>query len=65
MRNFMLPKAAIKEFKRIYAKNYGIELSDEEATRRANNLVALYATVYGDNSGQIKKNGPDDENNTI
>ena len=43
----MLPKEAIQEFKKLYVKNYGIELSDEEATRRANNLVALYGAVYG------------------
>ena len=46
----MLPKEAIQEFKKLYAKNYGIELSDEEATRRANNLVALYGAVYGNDS---------------
>ena len=57
----MLPKTAIEEFKKLYVKNYGIELSDEEATRRANNLVALYATVYGENSGLIENN-PDTEN---
>ena len=48
MRNFMLPKEAIKEFKQLYAKNYGIELSEEEATRRAENFVGLYDAVYGD-----------------
>ncbi len=47
----MLPKEAITEFKKLYAKNYGIELSDEEATHRANNLVALYGAVYGDDAG--------------
>lgn len=52
----MLPKEAIEEFKRLYAKNYDIELSDEEATRRANNLVALYAAVYGNNYGRLKNN---------
>jgi hypothetical protein len=52
----MLPKEAIKEFKRLYAKNYGINLSDEEATRRANNLVALYSAVYGNNSGRLENN---------
>ena len=54
MPNFMLPKEAIKEYKKIYAKNYGVELSDEEATRRANNLVALYIAVYGNTSGLIE-----------
>ena len=52
----MLPKKAIDEFKQLYLKHYGVELSDEEATRRANNLVALYAAVYGDNSGLIQRN---------
>lgn len=47
----MLPKEAIAEYKKLYAKNYGIELTDEEATRRANNLVALYEAVYGEDAG--------------
>ncbi len=55
MRNFMLPKEAIKEFKRLYAKNYGIELSDEEATRRAENFVGLYEAVYGDDPRLFKQ----------
>lgn len=57
----MLPKEAIKEFQKLYFKNYQIELSDEEATRRANNLVALYDTVYGENSGLmgLPPNNPD------
>jgi len=51
----MLPKEAIQEFKRIYAKIYRIELSDEEASRRANNLVTLYRAVYGNASfGRIE-----------
>jgi hypothetical protein len=62
MRNFMLPKEAIKEFKKLYLKNYGIQLSDEEATHRANNLVALYTAVYGDNSGLLWRQNQDDIN---
>ncbi len=50
----MLPKEAIKEFKELYSKNYGLELSDEEASRRANNIIALYGAVYGDNSDFLK-----------
>lgn len=42
----MLPKEAIEEFKEIYKKLYGEELSDEEASKRANNLVNLYKAVY-------------------
>ena len=59
MRKFMLPKEAIEEFKKLYFKNYGIQLSDEEATYRANNLVALFSAVYGDNSGLIRRNQND------
>ena len=52
----MLPQNAISEFKKLYFKNYGIQLSDEEASYRANNLVALYSAVYGDNSGRLENN---------
>lgn len=55
----MLPKEAIEEYKKLYAKNYGVELSDEEATRRANNLVALYSAVYGNSFGLIENNNWD------
>lgn len=44
----MLPDEAIKEFKKIYKRQYGIELSDEEASFRANNLIKLYQAVYTD-----------------
>lgn len=42
----MLPLDAITEYKTIYEKLYGVVLSDEEATLRANNLVNLYKAVY-------------------
>ena len=42
----MLPKEAIEEFKKLYKKHFGEEISDEEASRRANNLVDLYKAVY-------------------
>lgn len=42
----MLPKEAIAEFKELYLKHYKVELADEEASLRANNLVALYEAVY-------------------
>ncbi|TSC79410.1 MAG: hypothetical protein G01um101418_986, partial [Parcubacteria group bacterium Gr01-1014_18] len=32
----MLPQKAIEEFKKIYKKSYWVELSDEEATDKAN-----------------------------
>ncbi len=41
----MLPPEAITEFKEIYLKIYHIQLSDEEAAFRANNLVNLYKFV--------------------
>lgn len=44
----VLPKKAVEEFKCIYKKSYGIELSDEEASLKANNLVRLYQAVYSD-----------------
>ena len=46
--SFMLPPKAIKEFKDLYTKQFGIELDDATAAAQANNLVALYSIVYGD-----------------
>ncbi len=54
----MLPKEAIEEYKQIYKARFGIELSDEEASFRANNFVNLYKAVYEQDSldiGQDKK----------
>jgi len=49
-----LPKEAIEEFKRLYKKIYKIELSDEEAKRRASNLFSLYIAVYGSGSKKVE-----------
>jgi hypothetical protein len=43
----MLNEKAIKEFKELFINHYGIELSDQEATRKANSLIDLYLLVYG------------------
>lgn len=51
----MLPKEATEEFKKLYLARFGIQLTDEEASRRANNLVSLYKFVYAEpSSGPIK-----------
>lgn len=42
----MLPDEAIEEFKEIYKREFGEELSAEEARRRAENLVGLFGAVY-------------------
>ena len=42
----MLPPEAIEEFKGLYKKRFGEDLSNEDASRRANNLVNLYKFVY-------------------
>ncbi|MDD3190789.1 MAG: hypothetical protein PHI66_03820 [Candidatus Pacebacteria bacterium] len=42
----MLPPEAIQEFKQLYEKRYGVKLSDEEASLRANNLFKLYKITY-------------------
>jgi hypothetical protein len=44
----MLPPEAIEEFKELYFEEYKVLLSDEGATKCANNLVRLYCLVYGD-----------------
>lgn len=46
----MLSREALDEFKKLYKRHYSIELSDEEASFRAYNLVNLYKAVYGPDS---------------
>ena len=50
-----LPQKAIEQFKKIYKKLYKTELSNEEASYRANNLVGLYGAVYGNRDIPKKK----------
>jgi len=42
----MLLDQAIQEFKELYKKRYGVGLSDQEASRRADNLFNLYKVTY-------------------
>ena len=51
----MLPEEAIKEYKLLYKKRFGVDLSDDEARRRAENLVKLYKAVYGGSSLDMEK----------
>ena len=48
----MLPKEAIEEFKKLYKERFKVELSDEEAAFRANNLVNLYEVVHDASMGK-------------
>jgi len=48
----MLPQEAIEEFKKLYKERFKVELSDEEAAFRANNLVNLYEVVRGTSVGK-------------
>ena len=56
----MLPKEAIEEYKKLYKQRFGVDLSDEEASFRANNLVNLYSAVLSADSGsnRIDQNRP-------
>ncbi len=38
-------KQAVEEFKVIYKKQYGVELSDEEATEKAQGLLQLIDSI--------------------
>lgn len=51
----MLPEQAIDEYIEIYRKKFGITLSREEATFRANHLVDLYKAVLGPTSNEVNK----------
>ena len=43
----LLPKKAIEEFKELYRKQFGIEINDVEASKKANQIIGLYKAVYG------------------
>ena len=52
----MLPQEAIDEFKKLYKARFKVDLTDEEAAFRANNLVNLYEAVYGTSIGKSEGN---------
>lgn len=41
-----MSKEAIDEFKKIYREEYGQELSDEEARKKAKQLLTLFKGTY-------------------
>jgi hypothetical protein len=41
-----LSKEAIKEFKEIYFKEFGEEISDQEAREEAESLISLFKIIY-------------------
>jgi hypothetical protein len=42
----MLSEQAIKDFKAIWKKNFGEDISDEKATEEALNLLNLFNIIY-------------------
>ncbi len=56
----MLPQEAIEEFKILYKKRFGMDLTDEEAKVRANNLFTLYKVVYGELSCVLEESDKKD-----
>ncbi|MFA5208389.1 MAG: hypothetical protein WC428_07150 [Candidatus Paceibacterota bacterium] len=42
----MISEKALKEYKAIYKKEYGINLSDKEATEQATKLLSLMKVIY-------------------
>jgi len=41
-----ISEKAMKKFKALYKKHFGVELSPEDAYRLANNLLNLYKVIY-------------------
>lgn len=48
-----LDEGAIEEFKRLYLKKYGRELTDELATDYGMRLIMMVRAVYGNNLPRI------------
>ena len=53
----MLTKAAVGEFVDLYWQRYGVRLTDEEATEKANDFISLYKTIYGKSNMLNKRAG--------
>ncbi len=45
----MLSEKALKEFREIYRKKFGKDLSEKDALNKALRLLNLYKAVYGSN----------------
>jgi hypothetical protein len=55
-----LSKKAIEELKDIYYREYGKEISDEEAQEMGQNLLSLFKVIYRpipEDDNQIKNDG--------
>ncbi len=53
----MIPRKAVQEFKGIYRKKFGEELTEKDALDKALRIFNLYKTVFGpDNSSQRSEN---------
>ena len=42
-----IDKESLEEFKKLWKKEFGEKLTDEEARRKADYLVNIYRAVYG------------------
>ena len=58
----MLSKQALEEFKDIWKKKYGQEISDDFAMQQALNLLTLFGAVYRPIKKELGKYKNDDEN---
>jgi hypothetical protein len=43
----MVSEEGLIKFKKLYKKNYGVELSSKDLIAKANKLLNLYKAVYG------------------
>ena len=59
-----LPPKAIKEFKDIFLNQFGIELTDKEANRKAKNVLDVFSILFKENHSRtdINKSSPIDKN---
>ncbi len=52
----MIPQEAIREFKEIYRKKFGEEITEKDALDKALRILNLYKTVYGSDNLPQKSN---------
>ena len=61
----MLSEQSLYEFKQIYLKKFGVELSEEETLSKATSLLSLYQAMLRQNMNMRRKdNEPSKHSNT-
>lgn len=63
--NTQLDDEAIEKFKNLYLKEYGVELTRQQALDYGVRLIGLVKAIYGTNPPDIDKSSRKENNKTV